>query len=125
MAFAGRRVIGLWAGPSIHPSQELIVAYGAVYVFTGFQTTLAFLFNGLGTIRFQLFLAIPVVLTSIALKIICVPVFGLVAVPFVTLAIGMLLTMPVQLLYLRHLLRSLEPGSRTKLPASEEMRISG
>ena len=103
LGFTGKRLIELWAGPSVHPSESLILAYCGYLLFSASQTPFTFFLNGFGKLRFQLLLAIPVTILSIALKIFLTPRFGLSAVPISTLLVGVLLMIPCQILYVRRL----------------------
>src|SRR6185437_2337077 len=107
MAVVGQNLIGALARSRVPASEALILAYCGVYLFSAFQTPLAFLFNGLGKIRFQLFLAVPVVASSVLLKLMLVRRWGLPVIPCVTIGVGLVLMVPAQLLYLRHLGRQL------------------
>lgn len=108
MGLAGQWLLTAWSRAAVHPSEALILAYCAVHLFTAFQTPLAFLFNGLGRIRFQLVLGLPAIAASVALKIILLPRIGLTAVPWTTVAVGVIFLVPAQLWYLKRLRRQLD-----------------
>jgi len=105
MAVGGPSLIRLWAGPSVHPSEGLIVAYCAAHLFLASQAPLAVFLNGLGRIRFQLLLAIPVIAASLAMKVVLSARFGLPAIPWTTVIVGVGLMIPAEAIYLRHLTR--------------------
>lgn len=107
MGIEGRQLIALWAGSDVHPSEALILAYCAAYIFSATQTPLSFFLNGLGKIRFQLLLSAPVIVLSIAFKVILTSRFGLAVIPLTTVTLGALLMLPIQVLYVRRQLRGI------------------
>lgn len=114
MAIGGPALIRLWAGPSVHPSEGLIVAYCAAHLFLASQAPLAVFLNGLGRIRFQLLLAIPVIACSLAMKVFLSARFGLPAVPWTTVIVGVGLMIPAEAVYLRHITRQFSrPAAHT------------
>lgn len=123
MITAGPWILHLWLGPGVQVSEPLIEAYAAVLVFSGFQTPLAFLFNGLGKIGFQLAVGIPAVALSMALKVFFAPRLGLASVPWTTCGVGLVVMVPAQIVFLRRLLRDLTaPRFMTDLPRSYDSR---
>ncbi len=123
MGIAGQRLITVWSKAAVTPSEALILAYCAVHLFSAFQTPLAFLFNGLGRIRFQLILALPVIAASVTLKVILLPRVGLTAVPWTTVAVGIVLMAPAQAWYLRRLLRQLDAYAAFHPPRSQDAQV--
>lgn len=114
MAVGGPSLIRLWAGPSVHPSEALIVAYCAAHLFLASQAPLAVFLNGLGRIRFQLLLAIPVIACSLIMKVFLSARFGLAAVPWTTVIVGVVLMIPAEAIYLRHITRQFSrPAAHT------------
>lgn len=103
MITEGQHLIRIWAGPMVEPEHGLITAYCAAYLFLASQTPLAFFFNGLGKVRFQLILAIPSILTSILVKVFLTPIFGLAVVPYTTFLVGIFIMLPAQVFYVRRL----------------------
>ena len=117
MITEGRHLIRIWAGSQVHPDQGLIVAYCTAHLFLASQTPLAYFFNGLGKIRFQLLLAIPAILASILIKILLTPVFGLATVPYATVLVGVLIMLPAQTLYVKRVTsRLLQIGAGGGIP---------
>lgn len=119
MAVEGAKLIRLWAGSQVHPSEALILAYCAAHIFTATQTPLGFFLNGLGKLRFQLLLSAPVILLSIVLKTVLTSRFGLPIIPLTTVLVGILLMLPAQALYVRRQLRKMPRcGPLTPNPSS-------
>jgi O-antigen/teichoic acid export membrane protein len=119
MAVGGPALIRIWAGPSVHPSEALILAYCAAHLFLASQAPLAVFLNGLGKIRFQLLLGIPVIGTSLALKIVLSSRFGLPAIPLATVIVGLGLMIPAEAVYLRHLTRNVLRETVQMLPTGQ------
>lgn len=114
MALEGKYLIQIWVGSRVNVPELLIYAYCAAHLFSASQSPLAFFFNGLGKIRFQLFLAIPVIVISILLKVLLTPRLGLFAIPATTVFVGITIMLPAQISYVRLLfkeLRRLHPGA--------------
>jgi O-antigen/teichoic acid export membrane protein len=107
MAIAGGYLIRLWAGPTANPPDVLIYAYCATFLFSATQTPQTFFLNGIGRVRFQLLLAVPVVVASMLLKIILAPRYGLVAIPAATVVVGITLMIPAQIIYIRRVFQEL------------------
>ena len=120
MAFVGRPLIALWTGHTLRPPEALILAYCAAHLFLATQTPLAFFLNGLGRIRFQLLLAIPVISLSILLKFLLSSRFGLPAIPWVTVWVGVVLMLPAQALYVRRIGRQLVSQTARRADDSPE-----
>ena len=106
MLLFGKRLIELWTHHAALPNTRLLEAYCLSILFSATQAPIAFLLNGLGSVRVQLIIAAPAILLSIVLKVALLPRMGLVSVPITTFAIGVALMIPVQVTYIRHLLRS-------------------
>ena len=123
MGIAGQILITAWSRATVKPAETLILAYCAVNLFTAFQTPLALLFNGLGRIKFQLILGVPVIALSVALKVILLPRLGLSAVPCATVAVGVVLMVPAQIWYLRRVLRQLDTYASPRPTRSQEPGI--
>lgn len=119
MAIAGRSLIQIWVGSKVNPAEALILAYCAAHLFSASQSPLAFFLNGLGKIRFQLLLAIPVIAISIFLKVLLTPRFGLFVIPATTVCVGIMIMLPAQVIYIRTLFKQLQrryPSSATSEP---------
>jgi O-antigen/teichoic acid export membrane protein len=68
VAFGGR-IIHLWVGPSIHPSQLLLAGLGISGVLSAVSSTTAMFLNGLSVIRFQVVIAALGAFTNIAISV--------------------------------------------------------
>lgn len=107
MMLAGTALIRLWAGSSAHPSKVLVFAYCAAFLFSAIQTPVSFFLNALGKLRFQLILALPVIIGSLLLKILLTPCFGLFVIPATSVVVGLIIMLPVQVIYIRSLFSKL------------------
>lgn len=124
MAVEGQSLIRLWVGPHTHPAEVLILAYCAAHLFSASQSPLAFFLNGLGKIRFQLLLGIPVIATSILLKVLLTPRFGLSVIPATTVCVGIALMLPAQIIYVRMLFRRLEKTCPSHVPKEQQITLA-
>ena len=107
MGFAGRYLISVWAGPSAHPSTMLIVGYGIANVVTTLLTQASIFLNAMGKINFQLAILVPAAVVALILKFLLTEHFGLVAIPWITVAVWAVMTGPPLILYMRRLIQRL------------------
>lgn len=107
MVVVGKAAISWWTHHHEIPSGTLVDAYAFSLLFSATQPPIAFLLNGLGSVRMQLMIAIPGIAVSFMLKVLLLPRLGLPLVPISTVLGGLVLMLPAQLFYIRKLLGDL------------------
>jgi O-antigen/teichoic acid export membrane protein len=115
MTLGGKTIISWWTQHQEIPSGALLDAYSLSLLFSATQPPIAFLLNGLGSVRTQLMIALPGIAVSLILKIMLLPRFGLSLIPISTIAAGMLLLLPAQLFYIKKLLGDVHPNATSKI----------
>ena len=100
------KLINWWVGPTVHPPLLLLIGLAVWTVMECGGNTLGVFLNGAGLIRFQILVACIFGIGCITAKVYLTRRFGIVGLPWATIATAGLFSYLPLILYLRYQLRS-------------------